>query len=111
MEADQRLRNSVMIEQFAGLARVFAGDAVHFLQRPQRAERDILEIADRRGHDVKSSAHLSCTDPSDYDKSLAHIENTSATGIYQWECPGKPHLVRLSLDVVDRMQQDVMRGF
>jgi hypothetical protein len=54
---------------------------------------------------------LSCTDPSDYDKSLAHIENTTAPGTYAWESPGKPHIVRLSLDVVDRMQQDVMRGF
>ena len=32
-------------------------------------------------------------------------------GVYVWEVPGKPISIRLSLDVVDRMQQEVMRGF
>jgi hypothetical protein len=54
---------------------------------------------------------LSYTDPSDYDKSLAHIENTAVPGTYTWHSPDKSRIVRLSLDVVDRMQQDVMRGF
>lgn len=31
--------------------------------------------------------------------------------MYVWEPPGKSIAVRLSLDVVDRMQQEVMRGF
>lgn len=31
--------------------------------------------------------------------------------MYVWEPPGKTISVRLSLDLVDRMQQDVMRGF
>ena len=30
-------------------------------------------------------------------------------GFYRWEVPGKS--IRISLDVVDRLQQDVMRGF
>jgi len=42
---------------------------------------------------------------------LAHLENIAVPGTYTWEAPGKPQIVRLSLDVVDRMQQDVMRGF
>jgi hypothetical protein len=32
-------------------------------------------------------------------------------GFYIWEVPGKQISIRLSLDVVDRLQQDVMRGF
>lgn len=32
-------------------------------------------------------------------------------GFYSWEVPGKPISIQLSLDVVDRLQQDVMRGF
>jgi len=37
---------------------------------------------------------------------------TSQTpGVYVWEIPNKQVSVHLSLDVVDRMQQDVMRGF
>ena len=32
-------------------------------------------------------------------------------GFYVWEVPGKPISIQLSLDVVDRLQQDVMRGF
>ena len=31
--------------------------------------------------------------------------------MYVWEPPGKTISVRLNLDLVDRMQQDVMRGF
>ncbi|HYL73386.1 MAG TPA: hypothetical protein VEU96_04235 [Bryobacteraceae bacterium] len=32
-------------------------------------------------------------------------------GFYRWEVAGKPVSIRISLDVVDRLQQDVMRGF
>jgi hypothetical protein len=32
-------------------------------------------------------------------------------GFYVWEVPGKSVSIQLSLDVVDRLQQDVMRGF
>ena len=54
---------------------------------------------------------MSYTDPPAYDKALAHIGNIAVPGTYAWEAPGKPQIVRLSLDVVDRLQQDVMRGF
>jgi len=36
---------------------------------------------------------------------------TKIPGVYVWEPPGKAISVRLSLDVVDRMLQDIMRGF
>jgi hypothetical protein len=32
-------------------------------------------------------------------------------GFYVWEVPGKPVSIQISLDVVDRLQQDVIRGF
>ena len=32
-------------------------------------------------------------------------------GFYVWEVPGKQTSIQLSLDVVDRLQQDVIRGF
>jgi hypothetical protein len=38
-------------------------------------------------------------------------ETKPVPGTYLWEPADKPIAVRLSLDVVDRMQQDVMRGF
>jgi hypothetical protein len=38
-------------------------------------------------------------------------ETINIPGVYVWEPPGKAISVRLSLDVVDRMLQDVMRGF
>lgn len=41
----------------------------------------------------------------------ANTEKTRIPGVYVWEPPGKPVSVRVSLDVVDRMLQDVMRGF
>lgn len=31
--------------------------------------------------------------------------------LFTWDVPGKPVVIRLDLDVVDRMQRDVMRGF
>jgi hypothetical protein len=32
-------------------------------------------------------------------------------GFYVWEAPGKSRSIQLKLDVVDRLRQDVMRGF
>lgn len=50
---------------------------------------------------------------SDYDKTSAWSETGSVatTGYYVWEVPGKPFSIQLNLDVVDRLQQDVVRGF
>lgn len=41
----------------------------------------------------------------------AGTETTRIPGVYTWQPPGKSVAVRLSLDVVDRMLQEVMRGF
>lgn len=49
----------------------------------------------------------------DYDKTLVSSEKKSAgsTGKYVWAPPGKPVAVQIGLDVIDRLSQDVMRGF
>src|SRR5580704_10894536 len=35
----------------------------------------------------------------------------AAPGYYVWELPGKPVVVHLNLNVIDRLSADVMRGF
>jgi hypothetical protein len=42
---------------------------------------------------------------------LPHIDSPAKPGHYLFEIPGKSASVYLSLDVVDRLQQDVLRGF
>ena len=54
--ADERLMNFEMIEQLQGVPRIFAGDLVDFLQNAQRAQRDVFQIADGRGHEVEAAA-------------------------------------------------------
>ena len=50
-----RLANAVVVQQLGGLARVFAGDQVHFAQHAQRAHGDVFEIADRRGNQIEAA--------------------------------------------------------
>ena len=52
----QALLNVEMREQLHSLAGVFAGDRVGFLQDSQRAQGDVFEVADGRGHDVQASS-------------------------------------------------------
>ncbi len=40
-----------MVEQAARMARVFRQDPVNLLQHLDRPERDVVQIADRRGDD------------------------------------------------------------
>ena len=51
--ADGRFMNAEMIQQLARVSRVFARNHTHFFQHPQRAQRDVFEIAYRRGDEVK----------------------------------------------------------
>jgi len=50
---------------------------------------------------------------SDYDNFLtpSDSEAGAAPGVYVWTAPDKRVAIHLKLDVVDSMQQDVMRGF
>jgi hypothetical protein len=47
-----------MIEKFLGLARVFAGDAVDGAENFKRAQRDVAEVADRSGDEVKTRRQI-----------------------------------------------------
>jgi hypothetical protein len=48
------LRADLMLPQEdLRMPRVFARDHVDLLQDPQRAQRDVLEIADRGGHEIE----------------------------------------------------------
>ena len=51
--AEQRFGNFEVLEQLARAARVFRRDHVAFLEHAQRAQGDVLEIADRRGDEIK----------------------------------------------------------
>jgi hypothetical protein len=53
--ADQRFVNIEMLEQLPRPARIFSRDHVAFAQHPQRAQRDILEVANGRGDEIKSA--------------------------------------------------------
>ena len=51
--ADGASRYAVVIEQLLRLASVFTSDEVNTFQHPQGTQRNVLEIADRRGHQVE----------------------------------------------------------
>ena len=53
MVALQRLGDLEMAQQLESVARIFAVDDIRFLQHPQHAQRDVLEIADRRGAEIE----------------------------------------------------------
>ena len=42
-----------MFQQLPGMPRILGGDHVALAQDAERAERDVLEVANRRGHEVK----------------------------------------------------------
>src|SRR5579875_3511552 len=45
-----------MIQQFLRLPRVFTSDQLHFFaQHAHRAQRNVFQIADRRGDDIESA--------------------------------------------------------
>ena len=53
--ADQLLVNRVVLQQLLRLPRILARDQVRFLQHAQRPQRNILEVADRRRHQIEAS--------------------------------------------------------
>jgi hypothetical protein len=55
--AHQRPANLEPGEKLSRVARVFRGDAIGFAQGAQRPRRDILQVSNGRGHDVKLSRH------------------------------------------------------
>ena len=51
---DGRGGNAEVVQQLLRQPRIFTGDAVDALQDPQRAQGDVLKIADRRRDQVES---------------------------------------------------------
>src|SRR5687767_9728094 len=56
-QRDERRPDRVAGQEFGGRSRVLAGDRVNLRQDLERPQRDVLEVADGRGHDVESSRH------------------------------------------------------
>lgn len=55
MVADEGFADFVMVEEFLRVARVFAGNLIDFFKDAQRAEGEILEIANRGAHKVQAA--------------------------------------------------------
>ena len=53
--ADERFANFVVVEKLLGVARVFAGDLVDFLEDAQGPQGDVFEIADGRANEVQAA--------------------------------------------------------
>ena len=49
--------DAVMVQEFSGVPRVFAGNDVNFAQHSQRAMSDVFQVANGRGNDVERSRH------------------------------------------------------
>ena len=57
MQAYQRRLDLVMAQKIAGSTRVFRRYDINFAQDSQRAEGNVLEVADRRRNDKEGSGH------------------------------------------------------
>src|SRR5919106_6283357 len=47
----------MVVEEYTCASSILCGDELHLTQHPQRPQRDIFEIADRRRHDVQYPQH------------------------------------------------------
>ena len=61
--ADGARFDAVMIEQFRRLPRVLAGDQADLLENAQRAQRNVLKVADRGSDQVGEGWVTGMTDP------------------------------------------------
>ena len=57
VQAQQRLADLKMLEEFAGVAGIFAGDTVYLAQDSQSAQGDVFEVAQRRGYQIDCARH------------------------------------------------------
>ncbi len=53
--ADERFANFVVVEEFLGVARVFAGNLINFLEDADGAKGDVFEIADGGAGEVQAA--------------------------------------------------------
>ena len=68
--------NIVMTEKHAARARVFGKDQISLLEHAQGAERDVLEVPDRRGNDIKFSSHQ----PNDFNTISIKAATSGSSG-------------------------------
>ena len=54
--AGSRRLNAEVVEQFLGLPRILAGDAVGTFQHPQRSQCDVFQIADRGSDQIETGS-------------------------------------------------------
>src|SRR5690606_18672342 len=57
VQADERLLDLVVRQEAAGPPRVFGRDEVHLAKGPERAKRQVLEVADGGGDDEEGAGH------------------------------------------------------
>jgi hypothetical protein len=57
VETHQWRLDTVVLQQFFGVAGIFGGDEVYGLERLQRAQRDVPQIANRRGDHIQHACH------------------------------------------------------
>ncbi len=83
VEARRRRRDRVVLKEPGRPAGVLRGDHGHFAQDPQRAQRDILEIADGCRDHIQGAGHDSpgdctqCIQPNPFRTSSTNIWHTS----------------------------------
>lgn len=108
MQTQDRLLNSVMIQQLTGLAGILAGNHTAFLQSADSTVSDILKIPDWRSDNEESSWQLPSISLSEFlPKETILVDPKS----YIWQPPESDRIVHLSFDVIDGILQDVLRGF
>jgi hypothetical protein len=55
--ADCLRRDAIVIKEFVCMARIFTGDQIDVAENLECAVRDVCEIADRSGDEIKSAGH------------------------------------------------------
>jgi len=105
MVADERLVNVVVGEEFLGVAGVFAGDLIHFLEDAKGAECDVLEIADGGADEIEAaggaasifrgSLHVHANESSTrsegvwaacYTLRFEHLVGGASVPLYEYKC-------------------------
>src|SRR5205085_1952253 len=75
--AHELRRHAVALEQHARAARVLAGDDGRVAQRAEDAQRDVLEVADRRRADDEPAGHARVPIPSSASAAAPSIPDSA----------------------------------
>jgi hypothetical protein len=58
VQAHQACRDAEVTQQIGGAPRIFSGHQRGLAQHLQRAERNVVEVADRSRHDEQRTGHI-----------------------------------------------------